>query len=759
MKYGAINYIIIHTGKILSSTILQGDKMKKRLLIGIICDEPHMYRSSEVIRGIAAQAFRCSCDVAVLSSMYHQQHETLHTKSARDIYNLILADIFDGFIFDRKYIYSPELVKNIEKLLVNSGKPVVIPDDIPHSIFDNTAFDDSAGFETVTSHLITEHGCRKIYCLTGRKSAANAEQRLQGYKNAMENHGLPYDESWCIYGDYWENSAIQLAEEIASGKREKPDAVVCGNDYTATKLIFELNKHGIRVPEDTAVCGFDSEPSRPDVYHLEITSYIRENFQIGCEAFRSLFRMITGKLCRKIKCKNIGLYTGKTCGCSGRQKVYMDNRETRVTMNNERDILNNDYYMQIATCSNMEETAETINKMLYRIRNLSSFSICLTEEFWNMINISSDVKLKLQADQNMIMQYRYSSDGSAEICEKKFSSASLHPDFLSEKSKPSLYYFTPLNFNDNFFGYAALSFGKTIRSYHGSYVNIISCLCKSLEHYRQISVYDTLIRHFAAEKISGMPYITSQDIINDHPVFRNRTGTKYINIFEFISGRTAMSKLKFDEFSEYIREFSKQLMHETKHDEICGCIYSSVYCIVTMNPNRTEEIFRNLSDYFSVHRMSEKYGIGLSFRASCTATGDPSEFNENVRQAIINSETEYSEKYSDSSNRLFEQFCRLRTEIESNPEKEWHIETICRQLGVSTSHFHKKYKSFFGKNLFDELITMRIRKAENLLAETDLTVGTISEMCGYSSYCYFTKQFKKTNGISPSDYRQQSKAV
>lgn len=730
--------------------------MKKRLLIGIICDEPHMPHSSEVIRGIATQAFRCNCDVAVLSSMYYQHNATPHIKASRDIYNLILAKNFDGFIFDRKYIYSQELVKQIEKLLVSSGKPVVLPDDIPHSIFDNTAFDDTDGFETVTSHLITEHGCRKIYCLTGPKSAANAEQRLQGYKNAMESHGIPYDQSWCIYGDYWENSAVQLAEEIASGKREKPDAVVCGNDYTASALIIELKKYGIRVPEDTAVCGYDFEPYTPDFYHLEVTSYIRENFQIGCEAFRTLFRMMTGRLCRKTSSENYGFCQGKTCGCGGRKKTYMDERESSISINNGMNILSQDYYMQMATCSNMEETTGVIDKMLGRIRDFSSVSICMTEDFWNMINISSDEQLNLTAGQSMILQYKHCSDGSSVISDEKFSSDCLHPAFISEKRNPSLYYFSPLHFNEKYFGYTALSFGKKIRSYHNSYIRIVSILCMALEHYRQISSYNTLLKYFASEKISNLPFLNSYEIISEHPVLRNRTGTIYISLFELISSRNAMAKLNYAEFTKYIREFTSRLKSETKHDEICGCIYSSVFCIVSMNPNRTDEIFRNLSEYFSEHKMSDKYGIGFSFRAGSTVLKNASDFNEEIRQTIINAEAEYSEKFSNSSNRLYEQFCQLRNEIGNSPEKDWHIDTICRQLGVSTSHFHKKYRDFFGKNLFEELIEMRIRKAENLLTETDLTVGTISEMCGYSSYCYFTKQFKKAVGISPSEYRQKS---
>ena len=79
---------------------------------------------------------------------------------------------------------------------------------------------------------------------------------------------------------------------------EKPEAVVCGNDTMAYKLIEELEKGGIRVPEDMAVTGYDGiddgieHNSRLSV---PLTSYRRDNFQLGADCMRRLYRYITGE--------------------------------------------------------------------------------------------------------------------------------------------------------------------------------------------------------------------------------------------------------------------------------------------------------------------------------------------------------------------------------------------------------------------------------------------------------------------------------
>ena len=61
-----------------------------------------------------------------------------------------------------------------------------------------------------------------------------------------------------IYGGFWSDCAEKLAEDIAYGNVEKPDAVICYSDIIAFFLIKALFRYGIRVPDDIIVTGFSA---------------------------------------------------------------------------------------------------------------------------------------------------------------------------------------------------------------------------------------------------------------------------------------------------------------------------------------------------------------------------------------------------------------------------------------------------------------------------------------------------------------------
>ena len=92
-----------------------------------------------------------------------------------------------------------------------------------------------------------------------------------------------------------------------------------------------------------------------------------------------------------------------------------------------------------------------------------------------------------------------------------------------------------------------------------------------------------------------------------------------------------------------------------------------------------------------------------------------------------------------------------------NPELPWNISEIAESLYLSKSYLQKIYKSYFGKSIIEEMIEFRIDNAKTLLSQTDMTVTEISRECGYSSYNYFVRQFRTSEGCSPSDYRDEQK--
>lgn len=99
----------------------------------------------------------------------------------------------------------------------------------------------------------------------------------------------------------------------------------------------------------------------------------------------------------------------------------------------------------------------------------------------------------------------------------------------------------------------------------------------------------------------------------------------------------------------------------------------------------------------------------------------------------------------------------LRDEIYDNPEKKWTINFAADKLHIGKVYFQKIYKNTFGISCGMDIINARIKNAEKLLENTNMTVSEIGFKCGFSGSVQFSRQFKLKTGISPTEYRNKLK--
>lgn len=116
-------------------------------------------------------------------------------------------------------------------------------------------FDNYRGMCSCVEHLICDHGCRRIFCVSGPRGVADAELRLGAYRDTMRRHGLDAGEDTVVYGDFTDQ-VDPLIEDILA-RCPRPDAIVCANDEMAESAYRVLCAHGLRPGVDVAVTGFD----------------------------------------------------------------------------------------------------------------------------------------------------------------------------------------------------------------------------------------------------------------------------------------------------------------------------------------------------------------------------------------------------------------------------------------------------------------------------------------------------------------------
>lgn len=739
--------------------------MKKKILIGVIITDCHVDFQSEIMRGIISQAFRSSCDVAVIAPLHNFYLNTytnsIHKDTEKEIFKLILSDRFDGFIYDRNTFYDEEIRKYIDSLCTKSGKPVMLLDCGDHKCFETTSVDDCGAFEAITDHLIEAHNYKKIYCITGPKNIFCSEERLRGYMNSMKKHRLYFDSSYYEYGNFWADTAKEFAGKIIGGKLERPDAVVCGNDVSAIALSEALIAGGLKVPEDIAVTGYDASM---DSYQSEpsITSYVRPNFQLGTEAFRRLYRIITGKICRKVPNENGELRIGRSCGCTENPRLKKSIRR-KIEINNrfESNLLYGDMLFDITNADNIQLFSDRLDNYTYMLYKMNRLCICLTEKFTNAVSDGHTGPLTFESGDKVSMIINKSAIKRENADGALFSSNGLIPFFDERRNYPSAYYISPLHYNDNFFGYAAISFGKEPLSFTSLYIQWINYVNVALEQVRIKSIMNNTILH------------TSKAMLYDESTgLYNRNGLKFAfedmlkklpeNISELhciCIELTSLQKTYYQCGNEItdriVAGFTNALKSCLNSDELCGLWSSNYIAVITSLPDRTSGIFNELCVKISgSHKNAgESYDMDFSIGDCLVPLLPVPDLSEIVYKATVNKVSSYTVQES-GSNPQFEKLCMLRNSIRKNPERPWNISDIADSMYLSKSYLQKIYKNYFGRSIIEEMIQFRTDKAQDLLENTDETVTDISRKCGYSSYNYFVRQFKMCKKMSPSEYRE-----
>lgn len=153
-----------------------------------------------------------------------------------------------------------------------------------------------AGYEA-TKHLI-DQGCRRIVHVGGSMNRNVYNDRYRGYRQALADRSLDYDDRMLILTDLSDDSGEVIIRQLL-GNGTMPDGIFTANDTSAVSLICELKKKGYRVPEDVAVVGFNDDPvSR--IVEPNLTTVHYPGRAMGEVAASTMIRILEGTQYEKV---------------------------------------------------------------------------------------------------------------------------------------------------------------------------------------------------------------------------------------------------------------------------------------------------------------------------------------------------------------------------------------------------------------------------------------------------------------------------
>jgi LacI family transcriptional regulator len=251
--------------------------------IGVIIPEIANHFFSQLINGIESIAYNLGYHVVIFQSHESYEREVANT-------NYLVSRKVDGLL-----ISLSSLTTNLFHFqdLMERGLPIVFLDRVPNAIETHkVVVDNFAGSYEATEHLI-KTGRKRIAHLTSPIYLSITTERLAGYKQALEDYGLPFDESYVKYcyhgGKVAEENEAAVQEMLEMP--EPPDAIFTASDRLTTGCMSVFQKHNIKVPEQIAIVGF-TNISVAELLNPPLTAVVQPAMEMGQQAVELLIRLI-----------------------------------------------------------------------------------------------------------------------------------------------------------------------------------------------------------------------------------------------------------------------------------------------------------------------------------------------------------------------------------------------------------------------------------------------------------------------------------
>jgi LacI family transcriptional regulator len=268
----------------------------------LFADEAESLQYPDLInRGIEAAAQRRGFDLLIRSVGINDRDPGGRT--------LALAGKSDGLILHDR-VLEPDQMDRLSRQL-----PIVTLAGYATPTTANVHGDNRSGMHALARHLLRDHGYPTLGYLCGYADSPDSIERQEVLATEAAAAGADLETGREWQGYYFASGGAQVINELLAAGRALPRAIVCANDQTALGVMSALRKHGISVPGQVAVTGFDDIPLARHL-RTSLTTVRQPIKQLGTTAFDVLYSMLNRE---PLPARDIVLPTElirrESCGC------------------------------------------------------------------------------------------------------------------------------------------------------------------------------------------------------------------------------------------------------------------------------------------------------------------------------------------------------------------------------------------------------------------------------------------------------------
>lgn len=261
-------------------------KERRSRSIGVVVCEIANNFFSQAINGIESIAYNRGYHVIISQSHESYEREVVNVQhlASRSVDGLLVS--LSSETSDVSHFIN----------LHEKGLPIVFFDRVTNEIITHKVIADNykAAYDA-TVHLI-HNGYKKIAHITSATFLSITKERLEGYKNALLENGLPFNEQYVKYCSHG-GMVVQEVEEAIFDLlklKHKPDALITASDRVTVGALIALKKKQVKIPDSIAVVGFTNN-NIPELLDPSLTTIRMPAFEMGQVATELLIRIIESK--------------------------------------------------------------------------------------------------------------------------------------------------------------------------------------------------------------------------------------------------------------------------------------------------------------------------------------------------------------------------------------------------------------------------------------------------------------------------------
>lgn len=732
----------------------------QRKTIGLfICKLPEYFQRT-ICGTLANEAKRNGYNLIVFSTFGEYDNNQDYIDGESNLLEIPCYEELDAIVLCLDVFDIPDMAdKLIERVKMKANCPVISIRQKQED-FISILSDDKKLIIDMVEHLIDVHQARKIYYLSGDQTMHDINRREKGFRSIVAKRKLPFKEEYIYEGNLWYNIGTEAVEYFLGLEDDLPDAIVCANDYMALAVCDELEKRGYRVPNDIIVTGFDDVEEATSGYHmLSTVSVSPENY--ATKAMEIILANEQGKTLKNeyyIETKN---EYRSTCGCWNVENV--GEKFTRLFEKNMRMIhlYKQNMYMvfRMEGIRQIEGVPDLVGRFVEGTRGIKDFYICLNsnEEY----DYSEEGQQAFEEEMEMLLHAHYGKNNSIEVPmpRKKFERKTLLPtEEISEDSQ--IFYVNPMHYRNHCFGYAIIALQdnrfESGEDFYQSFVINISNVLENIYNQNQIEkLSNEKINLIRRDPVTGVLnqygfYEMATTVLREVLVAEKNCAFLYLKLDNHQDITDMYGRKEGDEALCQLRNILEKFEKE-KH--VLGRMADSEFCL--MIENRTDEdlIFITQQIFELVNNTNiewdKEYYMDVRIGWYIKGNEKIMSIDECLRHAKVKMNMGIHARKA--TKYVFEVVKYIR----QNYYLDLPVSEMANHIGVTRAYLTHCFKSTYGMTIQEYLVNYRMKKAKEILLESNAKIRDVAFQVGYKDELHFSKVFKKHFGKSPKTFRER----